>query len=461
MVLLLSAVALAAWLTTRYNYQSDWTANARHTLSGATTELLATLAGPVGITSFSREDGVNALRKRTRELVERYRQYKPDIALTFIDPDLEPERVREMGVSLEGEMVIEYAGKRENLRAIGEQALTNALQRLARAGERRILFLQGHGERNPQGVANHDLKEWAKQLKTKGLRSETLSLGSTPAIPDDTAVLVIASPRAALLPGEVAIIQDYIEQGGNLLWLSDPGESLFGLEALTEQLGISFQPGTIVDATGQMLGIEHPAFIVVPDYPDHPVSKGLSTLTLFPRAQGISVLETGTWQHTPLLTSLERAWSETGPLEGSIRFDEDDDLPGPLSIGVLLTRERPGAQQPDADHAESEAGHDEHHVEHRISEPDGPQQRIAVIGDGDFLANAYLGNGANLELGTRLVNWLSHDDSFIAIAPRTSPDTHLEMTPLLSTVIGFGFLFVLPIALLLGGLVIWLKRRKR
>lgn len=437
-VLFLTVIGLLAWLSTRYNYQADWTASGRHTLSEASSTLLEKLEGPVTITSFSRPDDVSGLRKRTTELVTRYQRLKPDVRLNFVDPDESPEQVREQGITLDGELVVTYQGRKENLKNIGEQALSNALQRMLRSGERRVVFLGGHGERRIDGQANFDLGQWGRQLQEKGFVFSSLKLGTEAAIPDDAAVLVIAGPQLDLLPGEVALIQAYVQSGGNLLWLSEPGEQR-GLAPLADQLGLDFLPGTLVDPSGQMLGISNPAIIVVGEYPHHPVTEGLTTLTLFPEAHALSSRGTGNWQATALLRSLPRSWSETGPLEGTIGFDEGSDSAGPLTIGMLLSREQGDKQ---------ESG-------------ENRSQRIAVIGDGDFLANSYLGNGANQELGDRLLNWLSHDDSFITIAPRAAPDTQLKVTPALSMMIGFGFLLVIPGLLLGSGITIWWRRRKR
>jgi ABC-type uncharacterized transport system involved in gliding motility auxiliary subunit len=434
-VLFLTVIGLLAWLSTRYNIEADWTAGGRHTLSAASSELLKQLDGPVTLTSFSREDDLSGLRKRTQGLVARYQRVKPEIILNFVDPDLEPERVRAAGITLDGELLLEYGGRRENLKAIGEQALTNALQRMMRSGERRVLFLSGHGERKFDGEANHDLGQWGRALIEQGFRFAPINLSIDPAIPADTAVLVLANPQAALLSGELQLIQQYLHDGGNLLWLSDPQEQN-NTRALADQLGLNFLPGTIVDPTGQMLGIGHPAFVIVPEYPAHPVSEALATLTLFPKAHAIEVAEEKEWRALPLLNTLPRSWAELGQLEGSIAFDEGVERSGPLTIGMLLSRE---------------LGTDE----------ELKQQRVAVLGDGDFLANAYLGNGANQELGNRLLNWLSHDDSHITIAPRTSPDSRLTITPTLSLLIGFGFLLVIPALLIGSGLVIWWRRRRR
>jgi ABC-type uncharacterized transport system involved in gliding motility auxiliary subunit len=443
-LLFLAVVGLIAWLSTRYHYQSDWTAAGRHTLSESSRKLLATMGGPIQITSFTRESDTNGLRQRSKELVQRYRDNKPDIVINFVDPDLDPEKVRAMGVSLDGEMVVEYKGRRENLKSVGEQALTNALQRLARSTERHILFLEGHGERSAEGIANHDLSEWTRQLKEKGFKFAGLNLSAMPGVPDNISTLVIASPQTDLLPGEVKIIEEYVARGGNLLWLAEPG-SLHGLAPLAKSLGLSFEAGTIVDPTGQMLGINHPALVVVAEYPHHPVTQDLDSLTLFPFARPLKAATGSGWEGQELLRTLERSWSETGAMEGSVRFDQGKDLQGPLTVATVLTRELPGSNNPA--------------VPDEAAAP-RPTQRVAVFGDGDFLSNSYLGNGANLELGNRLINWLSNDDSFIAIAPRTAPDTKLEMTSTTTLLIGGGFLVLIPLTLLIAGVVIWLKRRK-
>ena len=89
------------------------------------------------------------------------------------------------------------------------------------------------------------------------------------------------------------------------------------------------------------------------------------------------------------------------------------------------------------------------------------EQRVIVSGDGDFLSNTYLGNGANLDLGINMVHWLSNDDTFISIHPKSAPDQHLDLSPRAQAIIGFGFLLVLPLALLTTGIIIWIRRRKR
>ena len=450
LLLFLGVVGLLAWLSTRYSFEADWTANGRNTLSDASTALLAKLDGPVTITSYATED--DSVRQAVQTLVNKYQRYKKNLDLRFVNPDLEPNTVRALGISINGELVVAYQGRSENLKELSEQGLTNSLQRLARSGERWLIFLNGHAERNPQGVANHDLGQWGQNLARKGFKIQRHNLVKNPQLPTNTQVLILASPQLDLLPGEVAIIKHYLDSGGNMLWLSDPSPDdpqnthLHGLSILAKQLGLGFQPGTIVDPTTQALGVSDPRFALVADYPNHDITQNIDSLSLFPQSHGLITTPVAGWASQRLLQTEARSWSETDKLTGTLHFDRSKDINGPLTLGIALTRPRPSdkANEPQA-HKGIPA----------------PQQRIVVFGDGDFLANAYLGNGANLSLGMNAINWLAHDDELLNIPVRISSDRQLELSPLAQGIIGFGFLLVLPLLLGGSGLLIGWQRRKR
>ncbi len=432
-ILLITIAAILAWLSTQYNYQADWTSSGRHTLSEASQTLLSRLDGPVNITAYARDD--KRLRKRITRLIERYQRIKPDITLNYINPDVVPDKIRELGISVNGELVIHYGDRSEHVQSHSEDDLTNALHRLVRGEQRWLAFIEGHGERKPFGHANHDLSDWVRQLTKRGLKVHPLKLATIASISDNTAVLVIAGPEVDLLPGEVAMIVAYVDGGGNVLWLADPG-STHGLTPLAEQLGVAFQPGTIVHPTTELYGIEHPTIILVTTYGLHPAIQDFPYLSVFPKTVGIELNAPDGWHGEALLITAEHAWSEIGELNGEITFNEGSDIEGPLVIGVALSRPVP--------HSDGEK-----------------EQRLVIIGDGDFLSNAYLGNIGNLDLGLKLMNWLAAADDLIDIPARTAPDLTLELSYTTSAVIGFTFLLVLPLVLLLCGFIIWWRRNSR
>ena len=443
-VLFLTAAGLLAWLSTRYHLQADWTAGGRNTLSVASQELLKRLDGPVELTSYERGDP--ALRASIREVVERYQRHKPDMALRFVNPDTVPDQVRELGITVNGELVIAYRGRTEHLQTLTEQAVTNALQRVARAEARLLVFLTGHGERAPLGEANHDLGNWGKHLESRGFMVKSVNLAARGSLPMHTKVLVIAGPQVSLLPGEVAIVQRYLKQGGNLLWLADPGP-MRGLVPVAEALGVEFLPGVIVDPANQLRGIQSPDVALVTGYPLHPITLNFDLFTVFPRAVGLQADPPAPWESQAFLTTSGHAWSETGELAGEIRFDEQTDVPGPLDIGIALSRSLEEDQTADTD------GGDEPRQ--------NASQRLVVIGNGDFLSNTFLGNVGNLDLGVNIVNWLAGDDALIAIPVHVASDLSLTLSKGQTVAIGFGFLIGLPLMLLGTGTFIWLRRRKR
>ncbi|MDZ7735065.1 MAG: Gldg family protein [Gammaproteobacteria bacterium] len=155
LVLLVAVFGLVAWASTQYTFEQDWTRTGRHTLSEASRQVLEQLDSPIHITAYTREQ--KPLRDAIRDFVERYQRVKPDITLEFINPERVPDKVRELGISVNGELVLRVGERTEHVKNITEQSLTNAMRRLARGEERVLAFLQGHGERNPRGEANHDL----------------------------------------------------------------------------------------------------------------------------------------------------------------------------------------------------------------------------------------------------------------------------------------------------------------
>ncbi len=436
LLLFVALLALLAWLSQRYPVTIDMSTNQRNSLSQETVRLLEQIDTPIDLTLFI--SPINERKPTLEKLFKRYQQLQPNIRVQSLNPDLHPDLLRIHDIRYDGEVLLQYGGRNEKVSQISEANVSNAIQRLLRRGERWLVFLKGHGERNPYGEANHDYSQFATQLAGKGYTIEDLTLSQIGSIPDNTDVLVLAGPRVALLPGEIRLLQEYIDGGGNFLWLADPEQAMEGLEMLGENLATGFVPGIIADPNSQLMGLERIDFTLVGEYPRHPITSNLTSLSLFPKAQAIEFYGDENWQRQNFLQSDSRSWNETGDMQGDVyKGDNDDEISGPLTIGMSLARSE----------------HD--------SNGQPFEQRVVIVGDADFLANSYLGNGSNLEIGINIINWLSHDDRLISISPRPAPDTRLELSPPEQLAIAIFFLLALPLGLLVSGLRIWLKRRKR
>ncbi len=429
--LLLCLLGTLAWLSTNYSVQTDITNNAGNTLSQASQKLLTSLPDKITITAYIKQG--QPIRTQIAQLVDRYSRFKADLKLNFIDPDFEPEKTRELNIGPEeGIILVEYQGRTEKLTFMDESSLTNALLQLTNANERWVTFLTGHGERSPAGIANFDLGQFGKELAHRKINAQTLNLAMLPAIPDNSALLVIAAPKVPLLAGEVTIIKDYIQRGGNLLVLTDPDNRQ--LKVLLKYLGIKQLNGVIVDSSSTLYGINDPSFVLASEYTQHPITKGFQTITLYPVVAALEIDGESDFTGTALLSSTVKSWTETGVIKGKIRFDANsEEKQGPLAFAYALTR--------------------------TINEK--TQQRIVVVGDGDFLSNVYIGNVGNLDMGLKMVLWLIHDDRFIDIPAKIATDKSLHLTQTAVAVIGFGFLIIIPLLLIGTGFIIWRKRKLR
>jgi ABC-type uncharacterized transport system involved in gliding motility auxiliary subunit len=429
-VLLIGFAMALVWVTKDIKTQWDLTRGQRNTLSQASIEVLKQVTGPVKVTAYATaQDAEGDVRKTVAAFLGSYQRAKKDFQLMFIDPREQPQKAQAAGVRANGEMVVEYNGRSEHLTSLTEQDMTNLLLRLVRSAERQVAYLDGHGERKLDGRANHDLGEFGAQLSVKGFKTAALNLAIAPEVPDNVAVLIIASPRVDVLPGEVIKIKRWIEKGGNLLWLID-NDSLHGMQGLADELGLSLMSGTVVDPAAGGLKLP-PTVALATAYGQHRITETSTVMTVFPFARRIAAGEGSKWRFTPLVEVAQQGWLETGPLDKNIAFDPKKDVHGPIVVAAALERS----------------------VGDR-------KQRVVVTGSGHFLANQYVGTLGNLDLGVNMINWLAGDEALITVQPRTRADLTLQLTRAGLALVGFGFLLVLPLALLICGGVIWWRRRK-
>jgi len=445
LLLFISSIGMLAWISNHYSYQFDLTANKRHSLSSNSVDLLNTLDGAVTVHAYTSDD---VTRQAVNEIISRYQRVKADFKLRLLNPDIDIEQVQKDGVVMNKPFafVIYYNERMEHIDSLSEQSISNALLRLNRRDNQKVVFLSGHGERDIDGSDNRAYTTLKLQLNDMGFNLLTVNLLDN-TLPASTSLLVIAAPANDYLAGEIEHIQRYLDDGGNLLWLADPGE-LFGLEKIATSFGLQLQDGTIIDNNTELrqtLGIEHPAIIPVTEYFPHIVTNTIRYNTLFPLARGISPLtndsSVNNWQAEALFNSNAKSWSEVGGLKEEMVFNSSEgDVAGPITMAVAL--HRPKTKQHDSASAPG-------------------SQRMVVIGDSDFLSDTYIGAGANLNLGLNIFNWLIGDDDFISVEVKPAADTKLTLDDTQLVVIGFGFFLVIPIILLIIGFRIWFIRKNR
>lgn len=439
LVLFISIIGMLAWITNNYNKQFDLTANKRHSLSDSSINLLKTLNDEVAIHAYTNDE---ITKKAITEIIGRYQNIKSDFKLRLLNPDIDIVQAQQDSVVMNKPFafVIHYENKSEHINSLSETAISNALLRLSRRDNQQVIFLSGHGERDINGDNNRSYSKINQQLSSKGFNTKPVNLLEE-TLPENTKLIVIASPSYDYHEGEINKIQDYIKKGGNLLWLTDPGK-LYGLNKLASSLGIKLQPGIIIDNNTNLrstLNIDNPAIIPVTEYSPHDITNKIQYNTLFPIARGISPSKNevvpNDWIAEVLLNSFGKSWTEVSGLSSEMVFDSNTgDIAGPITIAVALHRNNTSSQK---------------------------DQRVVVVGDSDFLSDTYVGAGANLSLGLNIFNWLIGDDDLISVEVKPSPDTKLKLNDIQLMIIAFGFFLIIPALLIMMGARIWYKRKSR
>lgn len=427
LLLLLATIVGLYLLAARFPAQWDMSRNGLNSLSPASEQVLAQLDGPLHITVYA--TGLDAkqgdVRKLVGEFVALYQRYKHDISLDFVDPVQQPEATRQSGIRGNGEMVVEFGGRREHLTTLNEQTLTSALLRLAHGKEQMVMYVSGHGERKLDGAANHDLGEFGKRLEQNGYRIAPLNLAIAPEVPDNLGVLVLTHPQTRLFPGEVAKLLRYLNRGGRLLWLLD-AEPLRGLDAVAEALGLVLPPGVVIDPAAQDMNAPND-WTLGTGYPPHAATRDFDLITVFPYARPLELEVASEWERHILVEGALNGWVSP---QRSARFDPRRDVPGPVNLALALQRT----------------------TEER-------EQRIVVVGSGAFLANAYSGNGGNLDLGVNLMNWLAGEERLISLPLHAVADGKLIFSRSQLSALSLGLLVLLPMLLITVGGWLWWRRR--
>jgi ABC-type uncharacterized transport system involved in gliding motility auxiliary subunit len=190
---------------------------------------------------------------------------------------------------------------------------------------------------------------------------------------------------------------------------------------------------------------------VVSEYGTHPITENFRYATFFPYARSVDELDDAPEGVSIqiIAKSSPNSWSERQLDQQEVRYNEDLDISGPISLAAVMTME-PGEENTESAAAESKES----------EEPiNNKEIRLAVFGDADFAANGYYNLSGNGNMFLNTVNWLTEESDLISIQPKTSQPRTIQLTPTQGRLIFFVSLIILPAAVLLTGIFVWMRRR--
>ena len=469
----LGILVAANFVMARQNKRWDLTAARQYSLAPQTIRLLESLDSPIRMMVFAQDIDF----PRYRDRLEEYEYTSEQVELEYVDIDKNPGVARQYEVQAYGTVVLEYEGRVERVGSDDEQDVTNALIKVIEGEEQHVYFVQGHGERSPDDSERTGYSGFRDALRRDNLSVDTVVIAQTGTIPADASVMVVAGPTTDYLPGEIAILRDYLETGGKALFLIDPADNAEAVEqdqrnliALLAEWGIDIGSNVVVDVSGvgQLLGTG-PTVPLASQYPPHPITDNFELLTAFPLARSVTPVTGGVDDRLAesFAETSPQSWAETSldELSGGEVSAGDDDPPGPISIAaaVAVEVEPDNAQaasvtDSEAD-TESNPGTEAGGTDEEVDEPAVIEARVAVVGDSDFASNAALGTQGNRDLALNIINWLAQQENLIAIRPREPEDRRITITAIQQRNVFWLSFLIVPGAVIGSGVYTWWRRR--
>jgi ABC-type uncharacterized transport system involved in gliding motility auxiliary subunit len=455
-VVFLAILVAANYLSSRRNKRWDLTSNQQYSLSDQTKQILEKLDAPLAVKVFDRPTEFDRFRDRLDE----YAYVSKNVSVEYIDVDKQPVLANQNQVQAYGTVVLDYKGRTERVVSSDEQQLTNSLIKVITGAQRKVYFLQGHGEKDTTSSERAGYSSILSGLQSDNFATETLVLAQTSTVPADASAIVIAGPATDLLAPEIDALKKYLEAGGKLVVLVDPpgkeDAPLPNLTAFLKEWAVELGNNVVVDVSGvgQLIGTDE-SVPVAARYPNHPIVDRFRLLTAYPLARSVTPVSAGVngrFAQTFIETSAN-AWGETDLAgmfaSGKVENDKSKDLQGPVPIGAAVSISAPAAATPPP------AGG----APKTTDEPPKPESRLVVVGDSDFAANYALGIQGNRDLFLNIVNWAVQQETLISIRPKDPEDRRLTLTSSQQNTLFWASVLVVPLMIWGAGVYSWSRRR--
>jgi ABC-type uncharacterized transport system involved in gliding motility auxiliary subunit len=429
-----AAVAVVLVISSRLRVPWDATRFGENTLAPQTVEILKGLEAPVKLVGLFTDK--HPERQGYWERLQAFKRESGRLEVEFVDPIERPGAVRALGLDVEefgsrrdGVTVVVGSERKMVVRDTKEESLANAILEVG-SGEKRVVgFVLGYGEPDPTSPSDRGLSRAVEALRAEyyDVREVRLAAG----IPSDMKVVIVAGPAAPIPPAEIEVLGSWLDRGGRLLALLDPGtDEGSGLGTLLERYGLRLDGAQVLEPQSSFNRNGNPEFVRAVEYSRHGVVRGfgVNLPSEYPIVSAVSHFEPGdpTLFHEGLVRSSR---TSVGIAPDGMRRQ------GPFDLAAVSWKRLPAAP-----------GKTETEV------------RVILFGDSDFAVNAYLPLGANRNLFLNSVAWLSQARGLVTIRrmPLEGQTIALDLAEYRLIRIG---VFAAPLLVLFAGIVVLLRRR--
>lgn len=356
-----------------------------------------------------------------------------------------------------------------NVVDIAEQKITSAILNVTSDEIPKVYFLTGYTSFSFN--YGYGLYYLSAYLDEEVLTYEELNILSTQEVPEDCDTLIIMTPEKDFDEITADAIIDYIYRGGNILWLNGAyleETDLTNVNRVLAEFGIDpFEVGGVYETdTNNMIGYDI-CFIPEVQYTDvtEDIYTGLGLVFYLPTKININTdeLEELNVEETDLVLSSDTTYFTTDLYSSASSDDEE----GGFVLGAQMVKTVQEAEESD-DSEDSESSDDTDDTEDS-EETEEITSTLIIFGNDYFITDyqisnnynpmIYIYNNADLVLNS--IASLSDRDQDITIRKSyTDSVTDFTATDGQKTVI-MKIIFIVPIAIILIGLIIWINRKRR
>lgn len=473
---ILVILGLINFLGVRYGQRIDLTENQILTLSPLSQKVVKNLQQSVKVWIF---DPIP--NSEDRELLENYRRYGSKLEFEFVDPEQQPTLAEKFNVQELGEVYLEYGTDRQFLQRVNEQEplleakLTNGISRLTSDRYDKVYFLQGHGELSLEQVEG-GLSQAVSILEERNFTALPLNLAQSSQVPEDASLVVVAGPKRALFEQEVKALSEYLSKNGSLLLMIDPDTNP-GFDSLLTDWGVEIDSRLAIDDSRLRITSNlGPATPLVTNYGNHPITKDFAGgFSFYPLARPLDTKSIEGIEETALLITSEDTWAESNPEEQPLEFNSEQDRPGPLMLGVALSRKTqsssassnsktealktPEASPNPSDNKQPKASPKPKNEQKEKVDQNKSESRLVVFGDSNFAINGLFEQQLNGDIFLNSISWLSkQDDQILSIRPKQQQNRRINLTPEQKLTLSWSALLMPLLGFMTAGVIWWLRR---
>ncbi len=445
-LLLLGIVVIINYIAFRHSYRFDTTQEKIFSLADQTVKILKGLDREIKSLIFLQEDSPEKMR--LEDLMKEYRHYSKKFDYEFIDPDKSPGKAQQYKVEQYGTIVL-IAGERfEKITSSQENDITNALIKITKEKQKTICFIEGHNEKDLDSQDRTGLKALKDALEGENYKVGKLFLMREEKVSDTCDIIVIAGPEKEFIETEIDNLNTYLNNGGKLLVMLDPQKA--SLNPLISKWGIVAKDDIVLDISGvgRLFGADE-FMPMAMEYGSSEITRNFRTATIYPFARSLGRNKSEDYKGpiaSELVKSHNASRSYSGPLTGQIKLDESNSQKGPHNLAMTVEKDIETPSQTEQ--------------ENQTEGKPAKKARLAVFGDSDFASNSYFGFSGNKDLILNTINWLAQEEELISIRPKQITDRRISLTKGQVRSLFITLVIIIPVAIIVSGVIVWVKRRK-